>query len=149
RMGKMIAQELSSGLYPCALRAAVERNDDAETAFKVCDALIGFTPPGPVAALAALAEKHKRPIVVGTTGLSKAEGLALEAAAKTVPIFYSANMSAGVNLLAMFIEQAATVLKEADYDIEIFEAHHRHKVDAPSGTALLLGRAAAKGRGVN
>jgi 4-hydroxy-tetrahydrodipicolinate reductase len=149
RMGKMIAQELSSGLFPCALRTAVDKNDNAEAAFKACDVLIDFTAPAATMAHALLAEKHKKPIVVGTTGLAKAEGQALEQAAQTTPVFYSANMSVGVNLLAMFIEQAGAVLKDTDFDIEIFEAHHKHKVDAPSGTALLLGRAAAKGRGVN
>jgi 4-hydroxy-tetrahydrodipicolinate reductase len=97
---------------------------------------------------AALANQNKKPLVVGTTGLTAVEEAGLTAASKNAPVFYSANMSVGVNILAVFIEQAAQRLKAEEYDIEIFEAHHKHKTDAPSGTALLLGKAAAKGRGV-
>jgi 4-hydroxy-tetrahydrodipicolinate reductase len=149
RMGDMLVQQLSTGVYPCALGAAVDKEDDISAAFASCDVLIDFTTPGATAAHAALAVQHKKPLVVGTTGVAKAEGAALEAAAKSVAVFYSANMSVGVNLLAAFIEQTSGLLRAEDYDIEIFEAHHKHKVDAPSGTALLLGRAAARGRGVN
>lgn len=148
RMGKMLVQEVSSGAYPCALGAAVDKGGDAEAAFKNCDALIDFTTPAATLEHAALANQYKKPLVVGTTGLTAVEEAALIAAAKNAPLFYSANMSVGVNVLAAFIEQAARRLAAEDFDIEVFEAHHRHKADAPSGTALLLGRAAAKGRGV-
>ncbi len=79
--------------------------------------------------------------------MSKVQEAALVSAAKKTAVFYTANMSLGVNLLMSLVEQAAAKLN-AEFDIEIFEAHHKHKVDAPSGTALALGRSAAKGRGV-
>jgi 4-hydroxy-tetrahydrodipicolinate reductase len=86
--------------------------------------------------------------VVGTTGLGPDHQAAIDAAARSVPVLQSANMSLGVNLLAHLVREAAGRLGE-DWDVEIVEMHHRHKVDAPSGTALLLGQAAAEGRGVD
>ena len=86
--------------------------------------------------------------VIGTTGLNPEETAALGAAAERTAIFWAPNMSIGVNVLIALAEQAAAALND-DFDIEILEMHHRHKVDAPSGTALALGRAVAKGRGVN
>ncbi len=86
--------------------------------------------------------------VIGTTGLTAADEERLKAAARHCRIVRSGNMSLGVNLLAGLLRRAAAVLGP-DYDIEILEMHHRHKVDAPSGTALLLGRAAAQGRGID
>ena len=87
------------------------------------------------------------PLIAGTTGLAANEQKAVEDAARKVAIVQAANMSVGVNLLLGLTEETAARLGD-DYDIEILEMHHRHKVDAPSGTALALGRAAAKGRGV-
>jgi 4-hydroxy-tetrahydrodipicolinate reductase len=86
------------------------------------------------------------PIVIGTTGLPAETLLAVEAASLSIPVLVAANTSLGVNLLAQLIEKAAASLPH-DYDIEVVEAHHRYKVDAPSGTALQLGAAAARGRG--
>lgn len=86
------------------------------------------------------------PYVIGTTGITAEEQLAVEAAAKKIPVVQSGNYSLGVNLLMGLVEKAATVLGE-DYDIEVTEMHHKHKKDAPSGTALMLAKAAAKGRG--
>ena len=86
--------------------------------------------------------------VIGTTGCSAEDEAKIEAAARHTPIVKSGNMSLGVNLLAVMVRQAARALDAADFDVEIVEMHHRHKVDAPSGTALLLGKAAAQGRGV-
>lgn len=88
------------------------------------------------------------PLVIGTTGLSEQTRAQIAAAAKQVPIVVSANMSVGVNLLMKLTELAARSL-DASYDVEIFEAHHRNKKDAPSGTALALGNSAATGRGVS
>ncbi|ELT93055.1 hypothetical protein CAPTEDRAFT_115186, partial [Capitella teleta] len=96
---------------------------------------------------AELAAQARIPYVLGTTGLDESEEKALKAAASHCPIVRSGNMSLGVNLLANLVEQAAKALGP-DFDIEVLEMHHKHKVDAPSGTALLLGEAAAKGRGV-
>jgi 4-hydroxy-tetrahydrodipicolinate reductase len=85
-------------------------------------------------------------MIIGTTGFSAEEKQAIEAASKNIPIVFAPNMSVGVTLLINLVEQAAKVLNEG-YDIEVVEMHHRYKVDAPSGTALRLGEAAAKGLG--
>ncbi|AEI37433.1 4-hydroxy-tetrahydrodipicolinate reductase [Zymomonas mobilis] len=90
--------------------------------------------------------QYKKPIVIGTTGLSDEDHQFIQQAAKHIPVIVAANTSLGVNMLAALVEQAAAKLG-SDWDIEIVEMHHRHKKDAPSGTALLLGRAAAEGRG--
>ncbi|GAB5482984.1 MAG: hypothetical protein Pars92KO_27410 [Parasphingorhabdus sp.] len=87
-------------------------------------------------------------MLVGTTGLEPAHHLSIDAAAKTVPVLQTGNTSLGVNMLAALVKEAAARLGD-DWDIEIVEMHHRHKVDAPSGTAILLGEAAAKGRGID
>jgi 4-hydroxy-tetrahydrodipicolinate reductase len=147
RMGQMIAREILSGKHDAEIGATVGRNGDKHAAFKACDVMIDFTAPAALSEHAALAGQHQKPLVVGTTGLGAAEETALAAAAKKTAVFYAANMSLGVNLLLSLVEQAAAKLGP-DFDIEIFEAHHRHKIDAPSGTALALGHAAAKGRGV-
>ncbi|RWE05138.1 MAG: 4-hydroxy-tetrahydrodipicolinate reductase, partial [Mesorhizobium sp.] len=84
--------------------------------------------------------------IIGTTGCSADDDAKIAAAARHATIVKSGNMSLGVNLLAVLVEQAARALEPQDFDIEILEMHHKHKVDAPSGTALLLGEAAAKGR---
>src|SRR5690625_686317 len=111
-----------------------------------CDVAIDFTTPEAALVHARLAAQQKRALVVGTTGLEEAQLAVLRKAAEEIPLVYARNMSLGINLLALLVEQAARALGP-DYDIEILEMHHRHKVDAPSGTALLLGEAAADGRG--
>jgi len=122
--------------------------DDSAAMFAAVDAVIDFTAPAATAAHAALAAAQGCALVAGTTGLDPAQRAVLEAAAKDVPIVWASNMSAGVNLLFSLVEQVARALRD-DYDIEIVEMHHRHKVDAPSGTAITLGEAAARGRGVD
>lgn len=120
---------------------------DPAPLFAGSDVVVDFTS----AAVTDLHLKHalesKTPLLLGTTGLSAAQQAGVEEAAKEVAILQAANMSLGVNLLMILVEQAARVL-DPDYDIEVVEMHHRHKVDAPSGTALALGRAAADGRAV-
>ena len=111
------------------------------------DVLIDFTSPAASVAHATMAAGHGCAMVVGTTGLSDGDEAALAVAAQSVPLVYCANTSVGVTLLAKLVEQVAAQLVEG-WDIEILEAHHHHKVDAPSGTALVLGEAAARGRGV-
>ncbi|MEW5729932.1 MAG: 4-hydroxy-tetrahydrodipicolinate reductase [Pseudomonadota bacterium] len=111
------------------------------------DAVIDFTSPAATVSHAMLAANAKKILVVGTTGLSADDEAQLRQAADSTPVVYAPNFSVGVNLLMALTERAAAILGD-DYDIEIVEMHHRHKVDAPSGTALGLGRAAAKGRGV-
>lgn len=121
---------------------------DVDAVFSVSDAVIDFTSPDYTALIAAKAADYGIAHISGTTGLELRHFDALKSAAQRIPVMWSANMSVGVNLLQVLVEQAARSLSD-DYDIEIVEMHHRHKVDAPSGTALALGRSAAAGRGVN
>ncbi len=119
---------------------------DVDAALARADVLIDFTrPAGTLAHLAACARAHVA-AVVGTTGLDPAQRATLAQHAQQIPIVFAANMSVGVNVLLSLVEQAARALGPA-FDIEIVEMHHRHKVDAPSGTALRLGEAAAAGAG--
>jgi 4-hydroxy-tetrahydrodipicolinate reductase len=120
--------------------------DDPRPLMAKADAILDFTSPAATVALAALAAEAKIVHVIGTTGLSAADEEKIEAAARKAVIVKSGNMSLGVNLLAALTKRVAKTLGD-EYDIEILEMHHRAKVDAPSGTALLLGRAAAEGRG--
>ena len=112
------------------------------------DAIIDFSSPAASVELAGLAAQARIADVIGTTGLDEADLDKIDAAARHAPIVLSGNMSVGVNLLAALTRRAASALG-SDFDIEIVEMHHRMKVDAPSGTALLLGEAAAEGRGVS
>jgi len=121
--------------------------DDAAALFAELDAVLEFTVPAATVAHAALAAKGRAAHVIGTTGLDTDQAAALERAARNTAIVWAPNMSAGVNLLLQLTRQVAGLLGD-DWDIEILEMHHRDKVDAPSGTALALGRAAAEGRGV-
>lgn len=116
--------------------------------FAQADAVIDFTTPAATRRHAELAAQAEVVYVVGTTGLSNEDQALIDKAAIQTVVVQAANMSLGVNLLQMVAEQVARAL-DPDYDIEILEMHHRHKVDAPSGTALMLGEAVAKGRGVN
>ncbi len=115
--------------------------------FTHIEGVLDFTTPSASLETAALAAQARIVHVIGTTGFAAEDQARLEAAARHATIVKSGNMSLGVNLLAALVEQAARAL-DANFDIEILEMHHKHKVDAPSGTALLLGEAAAKGRGI-
>ena len=126
----------------------VRVTDDAEAAFRSADAVIEFTTPEATLEHVRIARALKKPIVIGTTGLSDAQRAELDAAAKTIAIVFSPNMSAGVNVLFEIARTAAQRLGQA-YDVEIIEAHHRHKKDAPSGTAKRLAETLASARGVN
>ncbi|MEP7183565.1 MAG: 4-hydroxy-tetrahydrodipicolinate reductase [Betaproteobacteria bacterium] len=119
---------------------------DLDAALAVADVLVDFTRPEGTLAHLVACERFGVAAVVGTTGLSAAQQAELAARARTVPIVFAANMSVGVNVLLSLVETAARQLGPS-YDIEIVEMHHRHKVDAPSGTALKLGEAAAAGAG--
>ena len=121
--------------------------DDAAALFAAAQVVIDFTSPEATARHAALAAEHGAALVVGSTGLNADHLAALAAAGGKVAVVQAANMSLGVNLLLGLVEQVARTLDDG-FDIEIVEMHHKHKVDAPSGTALALGRAAATGRGV-
>jgi 4-hydroxy-tetrahydrodipicolinate reductase len=127
--------------------AGVPLTWDALAAFAKADGVLDFTVPAATVAFAALAAQARIVHVAGTTGLSLEDMAKIEAAARHAVIIRSGNMSLGVNLLAGLVKQAAAALGP-EFDIEIIEMHHRHKVDAPSGTAYLLGEAAAKGRGI-
>ena len=141
-----IARDLGelAGFGPIGLAAG----DDIAALVEVSDVIVDFTAPDAAAAHAAAAARRGKPLVIGTTGLEKRHESAIEDAAGKVAIVRSANMSLGVNVLLGLVRQVAARLGD-EYDIEILEMHHRHKVDAPSGTALALGRAAAEGRGVD
>ncbi len=121
--------------------------DDAEAALAAVDCAIDFTAPEATVALAGRAAETGTALVIGTTGLSEADITAIDRASGKTAIVRAGNMSLGVNLLTTLVRQVAASLG-VDYDIEVVEAHHRMKVDAPSGTALMLGDAAAEGRGV-
>ena len=121
--------------------------DDPIEVVKDAHAVIDFSTPSATVAMAELTAQARAVHVVGTTGLSTDDIAALDRAARHAPIVRAGNMSLGVNLLTRIVRQVAAAL-DPDYDIEIVEAHHRGKVDAPSGTALMLGEAAAAGRGV-
>lgn len=159
RMGSLIVREILSGHWPDLALAGgsvkpgypAPQGDflvthDAEVLFDRADLVIDFTEPDATRRHVWLAAKDHKPCVIGTTGLDDAARKELEDASREAPILRAANMSLGVNLLLALVERSAASLGP-EWDIEIFESHHRHKADAPSGTALALGQAAAKGRG--
>ena len=132
-----------AGLAPLGIAATA----DPAGMFAAADVAIDFTVPAATLAHAELAAESGKGLVIGTTGLSAADRQAIDAAARHAPIVLAPNMSLCVVLLTGLVEQVARAL-DAEYDIEIVEMHHKHKIDAPSGTALGLGEAAARGRGV-
>ncbi len=144
--GRHIGADLGAlaGLEP----AGIAVTDDAAALFEAADAVIDFTVATATERHAELAGQYGTAMVLGTTGLEAAAERAIEKASRSAAIVQAANFSLGVNLLIGLGRQVAGILGD-DYDIEILEMHHRHKVDAPSGTALALGRAAAAGRGVD
>ena len=161
RMGQMIAQTakknddftLIGGLeyagspaqgQPCGEGKIVADAQDLAAA----DVIIDFSRPEATMALLEAAIENNNALVIGTTGLDEAQEAKLMEAARSIPILYCANTSLGVNLLLKLVEKAAKALG-SEWDIEIVETHHNQKVDAPSGTALALGHAAAKGRDVS
>jgi len=121
--------------------------EDAALMFETADVVVDFTNPSATVVHASLAAKSGCAHVVGTTGLDADQLAAIARSAQRAPIVLAANMSLGVNLLQQVVEEVARIL-DTEWDIEIVEMHHRHKVDAPSGTALSLGEAAARGRNV-
>jgi 4-hydroxy-tetrahydrodipicolinate reductase len=134
-----------AGLGPNGITIAA----DALATIANADGLIDFTAPAASVEYAGYTAQARCVHVIGTTGFSEDEEEKLTAAARHATIVKSGNMSLGINLLSVLVERAAAALDASDFDIEIVEMHHRHKVDAPSGTALLLGEAAARGRGID
>lgn len=145
-MGLAIASAIEAH-GEAALAGGAGRGDDVAALAGQADALIDFSSADALSANLDAAVGADIPIVIGTTGLGAVHQALIERAAQRIAVLQSANMSLGINLLGHLVREAAARLGD-DWDIEIVEMHHRHKIDAPSGTALLLGEAAAAGRGV-
>ena len=138
--------EMSAGGTLAGIDAlGVAVTDDPLEAFVHAEGVLDFTAPAATVGFAEITAQARIVHVIGTTGLEAEHHAAIDAAARHATIIQSGNMSLGVNLLAALTKTVAAAL-DADFDIEVLELHHRHKVDAPSGTALLLGEAAAEGR---
>ena len=125
-----------------------DQGDDVAALVAASDVLVDFSSPKALQTTLDACVAAGKPIVIGTTGLEAEHHAAIDQAATKIPVLQTGNTSLGVNMLAALVEQAASKLGD-DWDIEIVEMHHRHKVDAPSGTAKLLGEAAARGRGID
>lgn len=145
RMGRAVQEALSTR-EDALIAVRFDRGEEPD--LSSCDVVIDFTTAEGSAMLADRAALAGKPaLVIGSTGFDPAQRAAVEAAAKVVPVVLSGNFSLGVNVMLGLVREAATRLDARDWDIEIFEAHHRRKADAPSGTALMLGEAAAQARG--
>jgi len=144
-MGRAIAAIAAD--FGATVAGGVDAGGDPLTLAKGADVLVDFTAPSALEANLAAACEAGTPIVVGTTGLGQAHHDLIDNAAARIAVLQTSTTSLGITLLARLVADAAARLGP-DWDIEIVEAHHRHKIDAPSGTALLLGEAAAKGRGI-
>ncbi len=134
-----------AGITAGAVEAGIEITTDLATVASDADVVIDFTGHHGTVGNAPRCAEWKNAMVIGTTGLSDEEQKVIEEAAKSIPIMLAPNMSLGINLLLSLVHQAALTLKNRGYDVEIVERHHRRKKDAPSGTALALGEAAAVG----
>ena len=146
RMGQALAQAIAAAGHDLA--GGVDKGDDVARLAAVSDVLVDFSSPHALEASLDAAVAAMVPILVGTTGLEERHHWLCDAAAETVAVLQTGNTSLGVTLLAHLVREAAARFGE-DWDIEIAETHHRMKIDAPSGTALLLGEAAAAGRGID
>lgn len=144
RMGQVLMAEVAA-TKGVSLAGGADKGDDIETLIKKSDAIIDFTHPKSTLEFAKLTAKHKKIHIIGTTGFTEKELQQLKEFGKKTKIFWSQNMSIGVNLAAFLTQKAAQLLDDS-YDIEILEMHHRYKKDSPSGTALLLGESASIGR---
>jgi 4-hydroxy-tetrahydrodipicolinate reductase len=142
QLGKDIGELAGLGSLGVAI------SDDPLPVFAKADGVLDFTAPAATVEFAGYAAQARIAHIIGTTGCTPEDDAKIAAAARHATIVKSGNMSLGVNLLAALVEQAAKALGPEDFDIEVLEMHHRHKVDAPSGTALLLGEAAARGRDI-
>ena len=146
-MGKLLAEEAAAaGMH--VIGGTSRANPALEALARQVDVIIDFTRAETAAGHAAQLAASGTAWVLGTSGLSAADEAAVSAAARRIAVVYAANFAPGVNLVLALAEQMAAALPAAEYDAEILEMHHRQKVDAPSGTALGLGRAVARGRGV-
>lgn len=145
RMGQALAQAIAAAGHDVS--GGIDQGGDPVALASKSDALVDFSAPAALTANLDAARGAGIPIVIGTTGLDGSHHAAIESTAEQIAVLQTGNTSLGVTLLAHLTREAASKLGP-DWDIEIVEMHHRHKVDAPSGTALLLGEAAAKGRGI-
>ena len=143
RMGQAIATAAENA--GCT-HGGIDIGGDAAALAGISDVIVDFSSPDALSNHLAAARLTKTPILIGTTGLDGSHQAMIDDAAKDIAIIQAANTALGINLLSALIEQATARLGD-DWDIEVVEMHHRHKIDAPSGTALLLGQAAARGRG--
>ncbi len=146
RMGQVLIDAIAQGGLGHA--GGIDAGGDPIALAKTADVLIDFSSPRALVANLGAAVAAGKPIVVGTTGLEEEHHQAIDDAARHIAVLQTGNTSLGVTLLARLVREAAARLGP-EWDIEIAEMHHRHKVDAPSGTALLLGKAAADGRGIS
>jgi 4-hydroxy-tetrahydrodipicolinate reductase len=146
RMGRTLIEAVQDA-SGAELAAAFDVGDDIEAALGKADCLIDFTRPEGTLKHMEICRKRGVHMVIGTTGMNTEQKLAIQDASRDIPIVFAPNMAVGVNLVFKLLDTAARILNEG-YDVEIVEAHHRHKVDAPSGTALRMGEvvAAALGR---
>lgn len=144
RMGNLLVNEINLD-DTLSFAGGIDIGDDAEALFNNADIVIDFSAPDATITHALLAARTNTPLVIGTTGLSDKQEQKISDCATKTAILYAANMSVGVNMLMALVEEAAARLG-TEWDIEIFESHHNQKVDAPSGTALALGKSAKKGR---
>ena len=145
-MGRLLAEEVAASGAPLA--GGTGRGDDPAELAARCDVVIDFTHAGAVASHARAFANARVAWVLGTSGLSATDELAVDEAAVAIPVVYSPNFAPGVSLVLAIAEQLSRALPADRYDAEIVEMHHRQKVDAPSGTALGIARAVAAGRGV-
>jgi 4-hydroxy-tetrahydrodipicolinate reductase len=145
RMGEALAAAIREAGH--VLQVGVDEGGNPEPLAVQCDCLVDFSAPHALATNLAAARAANIPILIGTTGLQEEHFVMLADAAQHIPVLQTGNFSLGVTLLAHLVREAAARLG-ADWDIEVLEMHHRMKVDAPSGTATLLGEAAAAARGI-
>jgi 4-hydroxy-tetrahydrodipicolinate reductase len=145
RMGRMLIEAVESA-EDAELAAAFDIDDDPKAAITGADCLIDFTRPEATLAHLDICRRHSVHAVIGTTGFSSEQKQQIEAASRTIPIVFAPNMAVGVNAVFKLLDVAARILNEG-YDVEVIEAHHRHKVDAPSGTALRMGEVVANALG--
>jgi 4-hydroxy-tetrahydrodipicolinate reductase len=146
RMGQALIDAIAAG--GDTLAGGIDKGGDVAALAQVSDVLVDFSAPAALESNLDAAIAAGVPIVVGTTGLEERHHWLCDSAAERIEVLQTGNTSLGVTLLAHLVREAASRLGD-DWDIEIAETHHRRKVDAPSGTALLLGQAAAKGRGID
>jgi 4-hydroxy-tetrahydrodipicolinate reductase len=146
RMGQALVDAIEAAGQ--AYAGGVDQGGDLAALIAASDVLVDFSSPHALEATLDACVAAGKPIVIGTTGLEERHHFLIDDAARDIAVLQTGNTSLGVNMLAALVRQAAAQLGD-DWDIEIVEMHHRHKVDAPSGTALLLGEAAATGRNID